>query len=317
MKLQIIRFLLDFLQDKHPSATEIESILDSIVSGEVVHSPAVLEFATTIRGHLQDLVDREREAESLGLKIRLADIMSQAVANNAKKPISRTKQVLVILGILVFFGLVVLFTLLAYDVFTIPILTPIAHFLALILSPFVPLIFPIYLAIFLRVCAYPRKQWPGKRRWQFITGCWGFSHTQRAVRNGFKLWKPVYRNGVEGMCGLNECKGKWVEEALIVVVVVCQLRGWKWDNGLIDKWIEGLVKQEKIAAERAKNNNENRMEKGEMTEEIVNEYPSAEEEKRELMAEDAMTSTDIEVKREVLIEVEDADRVEKPEEVKA
>lgn len=38
---------------------------------------------------------------------------------------------------------------------------------------------------------------------------------------------------MEGLCGLNECKGKWVEEALIVTVVVCQLMGWKWDNGYV------------------------------------------------------------------------------------
>lgn len=86
---------------------------------------------------------------------------------------------------------------------------------------------------------------------------------------------------------------------------------------MIDKWIEGLVKQEKIAADKAKNNNENRMEKGEMIEEIVNEYPSAEEEKEQLMAKDPMTSTDIEVKQEVLIEIEEADKVEKADEVKA
>jgi hypothetical protein len=272
-----------------------------------------LQHAENIRGHLKRLLELQKEAESRGLK--LTGIMSQSASDNGKKPTSRTKKVLITLGMLVFFGLVVLFTLLACDVFTIPILTPIAHFLAIILAPFVPLIFPIYLGIFLRVCAYPRKEWPGKRRWMFITGCWGFSNTQRAVRNAFKLWKPVYKNGLDSMCGLNECKGYWVEEGLVVLVVICQMRGWRWDNGLIDKWIEGLVKQEKIAAEKAKNNEENRMEKGEMTEnEVVVENQTAEEEKKELMARDAIASTDIEVKDEVLIEFEEADA---KEEVKA
>lgn len=70
---------------------------------------------------------------------------------------------------------------------------------------------------------------------------------------------------------------------------------------LIDKWIEGLVKQEKIALEKAKNTEESRMEKGEMTAEetVVPEFQSAEEEKRELMARDDIPSTDIEVKEEV------------------
>lgn len=50
------------------------------------------------------------------------------------------------------------------------------------------------------------------------------------------------------ICGI-ECKGTWVELSLLVVVVLGQLFGWRWDFGLVDKWVEGLVQQGIKAAE--------------------------------------------------------------------
>jgi len=178
------------------------------------------------------------------------------------------------------------------------------------------LIFPIYLGIFLKVCAYPKKEWAGKKRWMLITGCWGFSHTQRAVQDIWKIWGPVYKGkGLEGVCGLKECKGLWVEEALIVLVVIAQLRGWKWDNGLVDRWIQGVITQEKLAAERAKTKDSvERMEKGE---EIETAVVVEDAEKRELMARDGIVVADVEEKEAVLVEIDEVEVEKKGEEVKA
>jgi hypothetical protein len=42
---------------------------------------------------------------------------------------------------------------------------------------------------------------------------------------------------------MSACKGSWVEVGLLVIVVLGQWRGWKWDVGLIDKFVEGIVEQ--------------------------------------------------------------------------
>lgn len=80
------------------------------------------------------------------------------------------------------------------------------------------------------------------------------------------------------------CDARVLEEVLIVLVVVAQWRGWKWEGGLLDKWIEMLVvqgekdkkvKEEKKAkkeAEKAAKEAESRaknMENGEVVEQLV------------------------------------------------
>lgn len=47
-----------------------------------------------------------------------------------------------------------------------------------------------------------------------------------------------------GMCGLGGCKAEWAEIALTSLVVLDEVRGWKWEGGWLDLWIEGLAKQE-------------------------------------------------------------------------
>lgn len=65
------------------------------------------------------------------------------------------------------------------------------------------------------------------------------------------LWSWTGEEGALEICGLNECKGSWVEVGLLVLVVLGQWRGWRWDMGLVDKWVEGIVAQN-INAEEAK-----------------------------------------------------------------
>jgi len=42
---------------------------------------------------------------------------------------------------------------------------------------------------------------------------------------------------------VRECKGYWVEVGLLLLVVLGQWRGWRWDVGLVDKWLEAIVEQ--------------------------------------------------------------------------
>lgn len=128
------------------------------------------------------------------------------------------------------------------------------------------------------------------------------------MKNTWKIWGGVIRGqGMGAVCGLDECKGKWVEEGLILLVVIAHLRGWKWDAGFGDKWVESVVEQERKKMEEAKGNDEVQvMEKGEV---FVDEEDGVDEEKRELMVRDGVMS-DTEEKEELLMETEDEGLVE-------
>lgn len=123
------------------------------------------------------------------------------------------------------------------------------------------------------------------------------------MKNTWKIWGGVVRGrGIEAVCGLDECKGKWVEEGLILLVVIAHLRGWKWDAGFGDKWVESVVEQERKKIEDAKGNDEVQvMEKGEV---FVDEEDGVDEEKRELMVRDGIMSGS-EEQEELLMETED------------
>ncbi|KAI6714858.1 hypothetical protein JHW43_002607 [Diplocarpon mali] len=154
------------------------------------------------------------------------------------------RSAVVILSFLLFVGTVALFTFLALDILTIPYLTPVAHFLALLVSPFVPLFFPAFVGVFLKVLARPRSSWPKRTTWLLITGSWVFQHLQRAVVDAFTLW------GGGDVCGLRECRGEWAEWALVLVVVCAHCAGLRWDAGYVDRWLDRLIAQE--AEKRAK-----------------------------------------------------------------
>ncbi|KAH8751211.1 hypothetical protein BGZ57DRAFT_1010152 [Hyaloscypha finlandica] len=143
----------------------------------------------------------------------------------APKKTSKLRIFLFILAGTTLFSAMVLMIFLATDVLTIPYLTPVAHFLGIILSPFVPLLAPLMLGAFLKV--------------------------QRVCTDVRGLWSWTGEEGALEICGLNECKGSWVEVGLLVLVVLGQWRGWRWDMGLVDKWVEGIVAQN-INAEEAK-----------------------------------------------------------------
>ena len=52
------------------------------------------------------------------------------------------------------------------------------------------------------------------------------------------------------LCGLGECKGAWVQVFLIGGVVLGELIGVKWDFGVVDIWVEAIVKGAKAQAEK-------------------------------------------------------------------
>lgn len=60
-------------------------------------------------------------------------------------------------------------------------------------------------------------------------------------------------------CGW-QCKGAWVEVACLVVVVVCVVKGWNWDGGYCDQWVDSLIAQG--SKEEAAKNEVKNMEEG-------------------------------------------------------
>jgi hypothetical protein len=170
-------------------------------------------------------------------------------SSEAPKKTSKLRIFLFILASITLFSVMVLIIFLATDVLTIPYLTPVALFLGIILSPFVPLLAPLMLGAFLKVCQHPT--FPRKKTWVLITGCWCFNQVQRVCTDVRDLWSWAGGEGALEICGLNECRGSWVEVGLLVLVVLGQWRGWRWDMGLVDKWVEGIVARN-IKAEEAK-----------------------------------------------------------------
>jgi hypothetical protein len=158
-------------------------------------------------------------------------------------------------------GTVSLLVLLGADVITIPYLTPFAHFLVITGTPFVPLFAPITLGAFLKVCQH--KKFPGQRLWMFITASWVYQSGQRVWGNVMSLYLGRADDGGVMFCQLDECHAAWIEEALLLIVIVGQIRGWKWDVGYVDMWVDGLVKAglQQQEAKRMKEE-ERRMEEG-------------------------------------------------------
>jgi hypothetical protein len=148
-------------------------------------------------------------------------------------------------------------TLLALDVFTVPYLTPFAHFVKTLISPFVPLIMPFYLGAFLKV--YKHEPFPSRKQWMFSTGCIIFQQVPRELKNMGSLYEfkrlgngqGLFGLGLEAevVCGLKECTSSWVEAALMVGVVVGEWMGWKWDAGYVQKWVKNVA-EESIKKER-------------------------------------------------------------------
>jgi hypothetical protein len=201
-------------------------------------------------------------------------------------------------------GTVSLLVLLGEDVITIPYLTPFAHFLAIIGTPFVPFIAPVTLGTFLKVCQH--EKFPGQRLWMFVTASWVYQSGQRVWGNVMSLYQGQAEDGGIMFCRLDECHAAWIEEVLLLVVIVGQIRGWKWDAGYMDMWVEGLVKAglQQQEAKRMKEEGR-RMEEGTLeVEETSTEAESGQDEKVALLVdvEDAKNSGG---KQEEVLVVED------------
>lgn len=87
---------------------------------------------------------------------------------------------------------------------------------------------------------------------------------------------------MEKVCGLEECTSGWFEEALVLLVVIAQIRGWRLDGRVFDKWIANLIREEKMVIARNEDTAE-QMEKGVVD---VEEVSIVDAEKRALMDRD-------------------------------
>jgi hypothetical protein len=109
-------------------------------------------------------------------------------------------------------------------------------------------------------------------------------------------------------CRLDECHAAWIEEVLLLIVIVGQIRGWKWDAGYVDMWVEGLVKAglEQQEAKRMKEV-ERKMEEGTLdVEEATPEAESDQHEKVALLV-DVDNTENLGEKQEEVLVVEDED----------
>jgi hypothetical protein len=203
-------------------------------------------------------------------------------------------------------GTVSLLVLLGEDVITIPYLTPFAHFLVIIGAPFVPLIAPFTLGAFLKVCQH--EKFPGQRLWMFITASWVYQSGRRVWGNVMSLYLGRAEDGGIMFCRLDECHAAWIEEVLLLIVIVGQIRGWKWDAGYVDMWVEGLVKAglQQQEAKRMKEE-ERKMEEGTLdVEEATPEAESDQHEKVALLV-DVDNTENLGEKQEEVLVVEDED----------
>lgn len=118
----------------------------------------------------------------------------------------------------------------------------------------------------------------------------------RVCNNVAGLYLGKNDGGEMMFCGLNDCRGSWVEAGLLAVVVVGQWMDWRWDAGLLDKWVERVVAQanKQEEEERRKKGEGGDVEKG-----VVNE-----DEKKGLVAEEAVVGGDME-KKVLLVDVEE------------
>jgi hypothetical protein len=186
---------------------------------------------------------------------------------------------------------------LAMDAFTIPYLTPFAHFLAIIFSPIRPFLAPLTLGAFLKVCQH--ETFPRKKVWMFITGGWCLNHVQRVWKDVARLYSFIGEGGDRRVefCGLNECRGDWVEAGLLVLVCLGQWRGWRWDFGVVERWVEAVVKQAKVQeGEKRRKAASADVERGDVANKV--------DEKKGLVVEEEVVGGDME-KTGLLVEVEE------------
>ena len=174
------------------------------------------------------------------------------------------------------FASVAVLTLLASDVFTVPYLTPFAHFLKVLISPFVPLIMPLYIGAGIKL--YKHTPFPSRKHWLLQAGCIALQQSPRVLNDLGALydWSKL-GNGMgfmgtgletDGFCALNDCTGSWVEAVLMATVVVGESLGWNWDLGYVQKWVDAVAEEAMKKKKEKKSEAEREiMEKGELVDE--------------------------------------------------
>lgn len=195
----------------------------------------------------------------------------------------RLSQVLVTCGLaLLLLAPSMLITLLALNVFTIPYLTPLAHFILLILTPIIPFLMPVSLGILIKIWrSQEAKELEKRKIWLLIVASNNYQHISRGT---IKLAKLYTRAGVRpgvtgGWCALKECSGAYFEAALLIGVVVAEWWGWKWEGGVVDWAISGLCREEieKMRAAEVGHMEKGAMEDGKIEEEYHDEKLALEE----------------------------------------
>lgn len=84
---------------------------------------------------------------------------------------------------------------------------------------------------------------------------------------------------------------------MLVLVVVGQWRGWRWDFGLVEKWVEGTVKQAKAQDEEKRRKTLG----GDVERGVVG---AKVDEKKQLVVEGTVVGGDME-KTALLVEIEE------------
>lgn len=184
----------------------------------------------------------------------------------------RMRFALIVLSFWLFMGAIFGLTLLANDVFTVPYLTPVAHFIKMIITPFLPFFAPLGLGAFIKV-------WRSKEMKELgIRPLWLFTTGMHLNNNIMWVWpelanlyvRPNASNGISGgWCKIGKCGGGYFQAALLVGVVFAEWRGWKWEGGLMDKLIAMMCEESRKTKATKEADG---MEKGSAADEKVAEY---------------------------------------------
>ncbi|KAH6677085.1 hypothetical protein B0J14DRAFT_335244 [Halenospora varia] len=117
----------------------------------------------------------------------------------------------------------------------IPGLSSIIHIFDAVMAPFVPFFAAIFLSLFFRIFFSP--PFPGRvwklflcATWVFIFSAASFTELSILIIYAIRDWR--HGNGSFGM---------WFETALLVVVLLLEVCGIKWDRGRLDKIVKAIA----------------------------------------------------------------------------
>ncbi|RDW61606.1 hypothetical protein BP5796_11498 [Coleophoma crateriformis] len=136
------------------------------------------------------------------------------------------------------------FALIVMEIISIPFLTPalrpLRPYLELgykVVKPAVMIVWPLLtLGACLKI--HVHSDFPSKSRWRMSSG-WMFLQ-----QLGMIITKVgTILTSKECPCGLRECWDAWVLLALLVVIPVATWKGWRWDFGYIDRYVDRLASE--------------------------------------------------------------------------